>query len=159
MHACIWFGCTQVEEVWPLYNCLFYLEAKLERNFRTLEYTLETLDDCVEGSALQKWATSTRLWWCSTTISIRYRRFLLIHNHWLAKKKSAYFLRFLCQRQVNKTDCPICKFRQTQTTTVISRNKTPPTRRFCQKRGRIPAFFPFQGSSVLGRIRTLNSMK
>ena len=36
--------------------------------------------------------------------------------------------------------------------TVIRRNKTPPSRRFCHKRGLIPAFSPFQGLLVLGQI-------
>ena len=32
---------------------------------------------------------------------------------------------------------------------MIRLNKPPPSRRFCPKRGFIPAFFPFQGLSVL----------
>ena len=43
-------------------------------------------------------------------------------------------------------------FSRTVVDTVICRNKIPPRRRFCPKRGLIPAFSLFQGLSVLGQI-------
>ena len=43
--------------------------------------------------------------------------------------------------------------------TVIRRSKTPPSQRFCPKRGLIPEFFPFQGLLVLGEVWVWNSRK